>query len=113
MPVRGREPRLLGAASNYLTAPKSRPGTGFSISAVEQPKRGAVAWKVGSAESLPVDQGSFDRAVLSLVLHQLANPKLAVAEALRALAADGRVVIRTITPADVAARVPYRFFPLM
>jgi len=77
------------------------------------PKRGAVAWKVGSAESLPVDQGSFDRAVLSLVLHQLANPKLAVAEAFRALAADGRVVIRPITPADVAARVPYRFFPLM
>jgi len=47
------------------------------------------------------------------VLHQLANPKLAVAEAFRALAADGRVVIRPITPADVAARVPYRFFPLM
>jgi hypothetical protein len=76
MPVRGREPRLLGAASNYLTAPKSRPGTGFSISAVEQPKRGAVAWKVGSAESLPVDQGSFDRAVLPLCCTSLQIPGL-------------------------------------
>jgi ubiquinone/menaquinone biosynthesis C-methylase UbiE len=77
------------------------------------PKRGAVAWKVGSAESLPVTEGSFDRAVLSLVLHQLANPQLAVAEAFRSLVADGRVVVRTVAPEDVAARVPYRFFPSM
>jgi TolB-like protein len=67
------------------------------------PKRGAVAWRVGSAESLPVAEGSFDRAVLSLVLHQLANPKLAVAEAFRSLAADGRVVVRAVAPEDVAA----------
>ena len=77
------------------------------------PKRGAVAWKVGSAELLPVAEGSFDRAVLSLVLHQLANPKLAVAEAFRSLAADGRVVVRTVAPEDVAASVPDRFFPSM
>jgi ubiquinone/menaquinone biosynthesis C-methylase UbiE len=30
------------------------------------PKRGAVAWRVGSAESLSVAEGSFYRAVLSL-----------------------------------------------
>jgi len=77
------------------------------------PKRGAVIWKVGSAESLPVSDGSFDRAVLSLVLHQVANPKLAVAEAFRSLTADGRLVVRTVAPEDVAARVPYRFFPSM
>jgi ubiquinone/menaquinone biosynthesis C-methylase UbiE len=77
------------------------------------PKRGAVAWKVGSAEALPVAEGYFDRAVLSLVLHQLANPELAVAEAFRSLAADGRVVVRTVAPEDVAARVPCRFLPSM
>jgi SAM-dependent methyltransferase len=77
------------------------------------PERGTIAWKIGSAESLPLAEGSFDRAVLSLVLHQLANPKLAVAEAFRSLAADGRVVVRTVAPEDVAARVPYRFFPSM
>ncbi|MBO0739117.1 MAG: methyltransferase domain-containing protein [Alphaproteobacteria bacterium] len=65
------------------------------------------------AESLPVPDGSFDRAVLSLVPHQLANPKLAVADAFRSLAADGRVAVRTIAPEDVAARVPYRCFPSM
>jgi SAM-dependent methyltransferase len=79
-----------------------------------EPKRGEVTWKVGSAESLPVAEGSFDRAVLSLVLHQLANPELAAAEAFRSLAADGRrVVVRTVAPEDVGARVPYRFFPSM
>jgi hypothetical protein len=51
--------------------------------------------------------------VLSLVLHQLANPKLAVAEAFRSLAADGRVVVRTVAPEDVAASVPDRFSPSM
>lgn len=78
-----------------------------------KPQRGAVTWKVGSAESLPVSDGSFDRALLSLVLHQLANPWLAASEAFRSLAPGGRVVVRTIASRDVAARVPYRFFPSM
>lgn len=77
------------------------------------PQRGAVEWKVGSAEALPVADGSFDRVVLSLVLHQLQHPVLAVAEAFRALAAGGRVVVRTIAPEDVVDRVPERFFPAM
>jgi ubiquinone/menaquinone biosynthesis C-methylase UbiE len=77
------------------------------------PQRGAVEWKVGSAEALPVADGSFDRGLLSLVLHQLQHPKLGVAEAFRALAADGRVVVRTFAPEDVAERVPERFFPSM
>jgi SAM-dependent methyltransferase len=77
------------------------------------PKHGSVTWKVGSAESLPIADGSFDCAVLSLVLHQLANPRPAAAEAFRSLVADGHVVVRTVAPEDVAARVPYRFFPSM
>jgi SAM-dependent methyltransferase len=78
-----------------------------------EPQRGAVTWKVGSAGSLPVADGSFDRALLSLVLHQLANPRLAVSEAFRALAVAGRAVVRTVASEEVAARVPYRFFPSM
>ncbi len=77
------------------------------------PEHGAVAWKVGSAEALPVPEGSFDRAVLSVVLHQVVHPELAVAEVFRSLAADARVVVRTVAPEEVAARVPYRFFPSM
>jgi SAM-dependent methyltransferase len=80
---------------------------------VPAPQRGEVEWKVGSAEALPVTDGSFDRVLLSLVLHQLQHPELAAAEAFRALAAGGRVVIRTIAPEDVVDRVPERFFPAM
>jgi ubiquinone/menaquinone biosynthesis C-methylase UbiE len=77
------------------------------------PQRGAVEWKVGSAEALPVAGGSFDRVLLSLVLHQLRHPELAVAEAFRALATGGRVVVRTVAPEDVAERMPERFLPAM
>jgi 2-polyprenyl-3-methyl-5-hydroxy-6-metoxy-1,4-benzoquinol methylase len=75
------------------------------------PQQGAVTWEVGSAEALPVADASFDRVLLSLVLHQLQNPRLAVAEAFRSLATDGLVIVRTVAPGDVAARVPHRFFP--
>jgi SAM-dependent methyltransferase len=75
------------------------------------PQRGAVDWRVGSAEALPVSDGSFDRVLLSLVLHQLADPELAVAEAFRALDTGGRVLVRTIAPEDAADRVPERFVP--
>jgi ubiquinone/menaquinone biosynthesis C-methylase UbiE len=71
------------------------------------PQQGAVEWKVGSAEALPIPDDSFDRVLLSLVLHQLQHPEIAVAEAFRALGAEG------VAPEDVAARVPHRFFPTM
>ena len=77
------------------------------------PQQGAVEWRVGSAEALPVDDGSFDRVLLSLVLHQLVRPELAVAEAFRALDTGGSVLVRTIAPEDVADRVPERFVPSM
>jgi ubiquinone/menaquinone biosynthesis C-methylase UbiE len=80
---------------------------------VPAPQRGSVEWKVGSAEALPVADDSFDRVLLSLVLHQLQHPEIAVAEAFRALAAGGHVVVRTIAPEDVIDRAPARFFPAM
>lgn len=80
---------------------------------VPAPQQGTVEWKVGSAEELPSADGSFDRVLLSLVLHQLRHPERAVAEAFRVLAAGGRVVVRTVAPEDVADSVPGRFFPAM
>jgi ubiquinone/menaquinone biosynthesis C-methylase UbiE len=77
------------------------------------PQRGVVEWTVGSAEALPIADGCFDRVLLSLVLHQVQHPGLVVAEAFRALATNGRAVVRTIAPEDVAARVPERFFRTM
>jgi SAM-dependent methyltransferase len=75
------------------------------------PPWGVIEWKVGSAEALPVADASFDRVLLSLVLHQLQHPELAVEEAFRALVSGGRVVVRTFAPEDVVDRVPGRFFP--
>jgi ubiquinone/menaquinone biosynthesis C-methylase UbiE len=77
------------------------------------PPRGVVGWVVGDAEQLPFDASSFDRVLLSLVLHQLARPLVAVTEAFRVLRAAGLVLVRTIAPEDVADRVPERYLPTM
>jgi ubiquinone/menaquinone biosynthesis C-methylase UbiE len=77
------------------------------------PERSAVEWKVGSAEALPVADGAFDRILLSLVLHQLERPQVAVAEAYRSLTPGGMLLVRTIAPEDVCERVPERYVPTM
>jgi ubiquinone/menaquinone biosynthesis C-methylase UbiE len=77
------------------------------------PRRGGVDWLVADAERLPLDEASFDRVLLSLVLHQLAEPEAAVAEAFRVLVDGGIVVVRTIAPEDAVARVPERYLPSM
>ena len=38
--------------------------------ATPEPEAGAVAWAIGDAEELPFEASSFDRVLLSLVLHQ-------------------------------------------
>ena len=77
------------------------------------PARGAVRWVVGEAEALPFEDETFDRVVLSFVLHQLARPETAVAESFRVLASGGMVVVRTLAPEDVGERVPERYLPSM
>jgi SAM-dependent methyltransferase len=77
------------------------------------PDAGSVAWTVGDAEQLPFDSASFDRVLLSLVLHQLAQPARGVLEAFRVLRAGGVVLVRTIAPEDIAERVPERYLPAM
>jgi ubiquinone/menaquinone biosynthesis C-methylase UbiE len=77
------------------------------------PARGAVQWIVGEAEALPFADASFDRVVLSFVLHQLARPEAAVAESFRVVAGGGVVLVRTVAPEDVGERVPERYLPSM
>ena len=80
----------------------------------QPPAAGAdVDWVVGDAEQLPFADGSFDRVLLSLVLHQLARPDAAAKEAFRVLRSGGLVLVRTIAPEDVAERVPERYLPAM
>jgi ubiquinone/menaquinone biosynthesis C-methylase UbiE len=77
------------------------------------PRRGEVEWVVGDAERLCFEEASFDRVILSLVLHQLAEPEAALAEAFRVLAGGGIVLVRTIAPEDAVERVPERYLPSM
>jgi ubiquinone/menaquinone biosynthesis C-methylase UbiE len=74
---------------------------------------GSLEWVIGDAEKLPFRPSSFDRVLLSLVLHQLARPQAAVREAFRVLRVGGLVIVRTIDPDDVAGRVPERYLPAM
>ena len=72
-----------------------------------------VEWVVGEAERLAFAAETFDRVLLSLVLHQLADPLAAVREAQRVLRRGGLLLVRTIAPEDVAERIPERYLPSM
>ncbi|MDT8341543.1 MAG: metalloregulator ArsR/SmtB family transcription factor [Longimicrobiales bacterium] len=52
-----------------------------------------VEFRRGDLEALPVADGELDVALLSLVLHYVVDPAEALAEAFRALAPGGRVVV--------------------
>jgi SAM-dependent methyltransferase len=106
-----------GGFSRAIAASTGARVTGLDASEkfVEHARRqgGAVEWVLGDAEALPFARGSFDRVLLSLVLHQLADPLAAVREAFSVLRPDGLAVVRTIAPEDVADRIPERYLPTM
>lgn len=52
-----------------------------------------VELRSGALESLPIDDGALDAAVMMLVLHHLADPPQALREAARALRPGGRLLI--------------------
>ena len=110
-----------GGFSHAIAAATAARVVGYELSepflerarSLPPPPRGSVEWVAGDAEALPFPDGSFDRVLLSLVLHQLRRPQAALAEARRVLDADGVVLVRTIAPEDVADRVPERYLPAM
>jgi ArsR family transcriptional regulator len=54
----------------------------------------------GRLEALPIDDITLDAAVCMLVLHHLAEPQRALAEAARVLKPDGRLLVVDMTPHD-------------
>jgi len=52
-----------------------------------------VELRFGQLESLPISAGELDAAVLSLVLHYIAEPERVLSEARRAMKVGGRVVV--------------------
>ena len=59
-----------------------------------------VEVREGRLEALPVTDGELDAATLVLVLHHLGDPLAAIAEAGRALADGGRILIVDMLPHD-------------
>jgi ArsR family transcriptional regulator len=57
-----------------------------------------VELRSGRLEELPVDDGSVDVAVLSLVLHFVVNPAAVIAESARILRPDGRLLVVDMLP---------------
>ena len=56
--------------------------------------------RVGSLESLPIDDASLDVALIFLVLHYVVEPERAIAEAHRVLKPGGRLIIVDMMPHD-------------
>jgi len=54
----------------------------------------------GELEGLPIDDASVDAATMFLVLHHVADPKRAIAEACRVLRPGGRIVLVDMFPHD-------------
>ena len=59
-----------------------------------------VTVKKGELERLPIDDESLDAAVIYLVLHHIADPAKAIAEAARALKPNGKLLIVDMTSHD-------------
>jgi len=59
-----------------------------------------VEVKSGNLESLPIEDGSLDAALLFLVLHYVPEPAAAIAEAHRTLKPGGRLLIVDMMPHD-------------
>lgn len=59
-----------------------------------------VELKSGELESLPLANESLDAAILALVLHNVADPNLALREASRVLKQGGRLLVLDMVPHD-------------
>ena len=73
---------------------------------------GAVELHVAPAERLPFADGSFERAILRLVVHLIDRPR-ALAELRRVLGEGGRLVIATFDPSHFDAFWLNRLFPTL
>lgn len=62
-------------------------------------------FRSGELEALPIGANELDAAVISLVLHHSADPRRAIAEALRVLRSGGRLLLVDLLPHD---RAEYR-----
>ena len=75
------------------------------------PGAGEAAVRQGDMYRLPFPDGTFDAAVMHMLLHHADDPAAAVAEAARVLAPGGRLVVIDLAPhygTDVTRRLAHR-----
>lgn len=72
---------------------------------------GRIKWLVGNVNAPPVPPGSFDCALMSLMLHHLDQPLVAFRAAFAALRRGGALLIRQGTLEQITDDVAHRFFP--
>jgi ArsR family transcriptional regulator len=104
----------IGCGDGYLTLEAARwARTVFGIDRSDQVLERAralaarrrvtnVQWKKGDLGRLPLRDGSVDVAILSQALHHAADPEEALAEAVRILRPDGRVLVLDLREHDQA-----------
>ena len=102
----------LGCGEGYLTVETARwarhvtavdRSTGVLARAkalAARKKLSNITWKKGELESLPMENGSIDVALLSQALHHASDPAGALAEASRVLKPGGRLLILDLRPHD-------------
>ncbi len=72
---------------------------------------GRITWLLGDVISPPVAPGSFDCALMSLMLHHLDDPPAALRAAFTALRPGGVLLIRQGTLEQIIDDPAHRFFP--
>ena len=87
----------VGTGEDLAFLPTSTSLVGIDLSEemleVARAKFPSAELRVMNAESITYPDGSFDKVVLNLVLSVVENPRQALAEALRVLKPEGRVVV--------------------
>ncbi len=94
--------QLTETVAPYVRRVISVDGSADMLDAARQRLGGArnVELRQGDLESLPIDNGELDAAMLSLVLHYSPAPSRALAEVARVLKPRGRVLVVDMLPHD-------------
>jgi len=76
-------------------------------------KSSNIDWRLGKAETLPIETESIDGVLASLTLHHWQNLENGFKELYRVLKPQGKIVIFTSTPAQMQGYWLNHFFPKM
>src|SRR5207245_1504225 len=92
----------VGAGTGFLTEAAAKVAAkvialdfsrGMSEEAIAKMGRGNVEFRIGNAESMPLQDSSVDAVIGNMVLHHCPHPEIAISEMSRVLKLGGRIAI--------------------